>query len=176
MVQTGAWLAPRVVIEEAGYWREYISPDDDGEFYTRVLLASSGVRYCKKGCVYYRKHEHETRVSSLRSREALRGWILSIDSKRDHLLPRTTIENRKQAANNLARQYWSIALDAYPQFPKLARSAEDRATQLGFPNPLHAISKNGWKSQVSQSVRFLLGWRAARWLQSKYHRAREQFT
>jgi glycosyltransferase involved in cell wall biosynthesis len=40
MIQTNAWLTPADVIKRAGYWSEIYSPDDDGEFFCRVLLAS----------------------------------------------------------------------------------------------------------------------------------------
>jgi glycosyltransferase involved in cell wall biosynthesis len=174
MVQTGAWLTPRSVINEAGPWKEYTSPDDDGEFFARVLLSSSGVRYVDEGCVYYRQHENATRVSGLRSKTALKGWLRSIDSKRDHLIPETTDEQREQAAHGLARQYWSLALDAYPAQPDLATQAEERAADLGFATPLHSISRNGWKGLIARFVRSLLGWRAARWCQAQYHRARNE--
>jgi glycosyltransferase involved in cell wall biosynthesis len=172
MVQPGAWLTPRAVIEKAGPWREDISKDDDGEFFTRVLLASCGVQYVSQGCVYYRQYRDGSRVSSLRSKEAVAGWLRSIDSKRDHLLPHTTDEQREQAAFGLARQYWSLALDAYPAHPEVAARAEQRAADLGHPAPLRTVSENGWKGTIAQGVESYLGWRAARWLQQTYHRAR----
>lgn len=176
MVQTGAWLAPNSLIEEAGPWKEYVSPDDDGEFFTRVLLASNGIRYVGEGCVYYRKHADTPRLSDLRSREALKGWMRSITSKCEHLLPHTTGEQREQAARGLARQYWSLALDAYPSDPAIAALAEQRAADLGHPEPLRSVSENGWKGAIAQRVESHFGWRAARWLQDKYHGAREKIT
>jgi glycosyltransferase involved in cell wall biosynthesis len=176
MVQPGAWLTPRATIEKAGTWREDISKDDDGEFFTRVLLASRGVRYVDRGCVYYRQYRDDSRVSSLRSQDAVEGWLRSIDSKRDHLLPHTTDEQRDQAALGLARQYWSLALDAYPAHPEVAARAEQRAADLGHPAPLRRVSENGWKGTIAQGVRSYLGWRSARWLQHTYHRMRTGIT
>ncbi len=172
MVQPGAWLTPRAVIEKAGPWREDISKDDDGEFFTRVLLASCGIQYVGQGCVYYRQYRDGSRVSSLRSKGAVAGWLRSIDSKRDHLLPQTTHEQREQAAFGLARQYWSLALDAYPAHPEVAARAEQRAADLGHPAPLRTVSENGWTGTIAQGVESYLGWRAARRLQHTYHRAR----
>ncbi|MFN9113309.1 MAG: glycosyltransferase family 2 protein, partial [Bacteroidota bacterium] len=42
-IQTNSWLIPRNLIERAGGWRPYRCPDDDGEFFSRILLASSGI-------------------------------------------------------------------------------------------------------------------------------------
>ena len=174
MVQPGAWLTPRTVIEDAGPWREDLSLDDDGEFFVRVLLASRGVKYVGQGCVYYRQYDDSTRVSNLRSRDALRSWLRSIDSKRNHLFPHTPAERREALAYGLARQYWSLAFDAYPSHPDVATRAERRAADLGHPVPLRTVSENGWKGTVAQGVRSLLSWRAARWLQQRYHRTRKR--
>ena len=174
MVQPGAWLTPRTVIEKTGPWREDLSLDDDGEFFARAVLASQGVRYVDQGGVYYRQYKDSTRVSNLRSRDALKSWLHSIDSKRNHLLPRTSQEQRKEAKFGLARQYWSLALDAHPAHPDVASQAEQRAADLGHPAPLRSVSKNGWKGEIAKGVSSLLGWRSARWLQQHYHRTRRR--
>ncbi len=44
LVQTRAWLTPTRVAEQAGPWDERVTRDQDGEYFTRVLLASNGVR------------------------------------------------------------------------------------------------------------------------------------
>ena len=170
MVQPGAWLTPRTVVEEAGPWREDLSLDDDGEFFTRALLASEGVAHAEEGCVYYRQHEAGPRVSGLRSKEAMKSWLRSIDAKCDHLLPQTTKTQRENASWGLAHQYWSLAFDAYPDHPEIAGVAEDRAAALGYPDPIRSVSENGWKGEIAQTVRSILGWRAARKLQRVYHR------
>jgi glycosyltransferase involved in cell wall biosynthesis len=42
-VPYGAWLTPQSVAEAAGPWDEVVrSPDDDGEYFARVILASGG--------------------------------------------------------------------------------------------------------------------------------------
>ncbi len=174
MVQPGAWLTPRTVIKNAGPWREDISKDDDGEFFARALLASCGVQYVGRGCVYYRQYRDDSRVSSLRSRDAVEGWLRSIDSKRDHLMTCTTGEQRDELAYGLARQYWSLAFNAYPTHPDVAIRAERRAADLGHPAPLQTVSENGWKGTLARGIGALLGWRAARWLQQKYHRTRKE--
>src|SRR5205807_7008133 len=54
MMPNFAWLTPRAVIEEAGPWNEQLSLNDDGEFFCRVVLASSGIRFCNDARGYYR--------------------------------------------------------------------------------------------------------------------------
>src|SRR5208282_1367964 len=53
-MQTATWLVSREVTEAAGPWDTRLLGDDDGEFFTRVLMASHGVKFVPNGKVYYR--------------------------------------------------------------------------------------------------------------------------
>src|SRR5208282_1441691 len=53
MMHPAAWLIPRLLIERAGPWNEALTLDDDGEYFTRVVLASRGVRLCKEAKSFY---------------------------------------------------------------------------------------------------------------------------
>ena len=46
MMHPWAWLPSRALARKAGPWDESLSLDDDGESFTRVVLASPGVRCC----------------------------------------------------------------------------------------------------------------------------------
>lgn len=56
MMQPGAWLTPRVLIERAGPWNEELSLHDDGEFFTRVLLCARRNVFVPGVVAYYRQH------------------------------------------------------------------------------------------------------------------------
>jgi len=174
MVQPGAWLVPRAVMEDAGPWDKRLSRDDDGEYFTRVLLSSNRVQYVEDGCVYYRQHTGE-RVSGLHSREKFESWLLAVDLKLDHLSAELEGDRYPGLARGLARQYWSVALSAYPEFPEIAVKAERRAGDLGFPEMLRSVSENGWKGWIAKTISHTIGWRPARHLQWAYHRTRENF-
>ena len=53
MLFPAMWLMPRDIVHRAGLWREDLSLNDDGEFVTRVVLASSRVLFCPGGTAYY---------------------------------------------------------------------------------------------------------------------------
>ena len=53
-MQTATWLVSRELAEAAGQWDTRLLGDDDGEFFCRVLLASTGTRFVKESRVYYR--------------------------------------------------------------------------------------------------------------------------
>lgn len=49
-----AWLASRTLIDRAGYWDESLTGDDDGEFFGRLLVTASEMRFCEATRVLYR--------------------------------------------------------------------------------------------------------------------------
>jgi glycosyltransferase involved in cell wall biosynthesis len=54
MMQTACWLVPRVLTEDAGPWNQTVSVNDDGEYFSRVILKSSGIAFCPYEGVLYR--------------------------------------------------------------------------------------------------------------------------
>ena len=53
-MQTATWLTSRELTQAAGLWDTRMLSDDDGEYFCRVLLRSSGVRFVQAARVYYR--------------------------------------------------------------------------------------------------------------------------
>jgi len=53
-MQTATWLVSRELTRAAGPWDTRLLGDDDGEYFCRVLLPSSGVRFVPDAKVYYR--------------------------------------------------------------------------------------------------------------------------
>jgi glycosyltransferase involved in cell wall biosynthesis len=53
-MQTATWLVSREVTEAAGPWDTRLLGDDDGEYFSRVLLAGDGTRFVPEAKVYYR--------------------------------------------------------------------------------------------------------------------------
>jgi len=64
MVQPNAYLIPREISEKIGQWNEEISPspDEDGEYFSRVLLSCDTV-FFSEGVNYYRKNISEPSLS-----------------------------------------------------------------------------------------------------------------
>lgn len=48
------WLTPRALIEKAGPWNEELTVNDDGEFFSRVLLKADYIHFVPTGVAYYR--------------------------------------------------------------------------------------------------------------------------
>lgn len=162
MVPYHAWFTPRELLHEAGLWDVDISQDQDGEYFTRVLLASNGVRWSNEGRVYYRKFENGRSLSGGRLSEHLWGRIQAVNSKRDHLLPRTTEINNVKARRALARQYRDIAYHAHPRFPDIYNEAEAKAAELG------GYEMTFFDKTRLRYVERLFGWKMARRLSHAY--------
>jgi len=157
MVQPNAWLTSRHVIDKAGLWNEMRSPDDDGEFFCRVILESERVCYSPGAVNYYRKLAGNKNLSAQKSHEACQSKLTVTDLKTKHLLARTDNDKAKLA---LSRLYWENAFAFYPAFKTLAKEAERKAKDLAPHLRIRAYSK-GLKLFLSK----VFGWKSIAYLQ-----------
>lgn len=153
MIQPNAYLAPRYVMEKAGFWEEFYSPDDDGEYFCRVILSSDGIRFSEQGINYYRKYKLGNSLSGRKSRKAREGLLRSLDLKAQHLLAKT---NSPEAKFALARLYIENAVLFYPAHRDLSSKALKMARSLDLQEVNYVGGKNG------HAIAKFLGWRAAR--------------
>jgi glycosyltransferase involved in cell wall biosynthesis len=54
-MQTATWLVSRALTEAAGPWDCRLMGDDDGEYFSRVILKSDAIKFVTGGQVYYRR-------------------------------------------------------------------------------------------------------------------------
>jgi len=163
MVPPGAWLTPRAVAEDAGGWDETPSPDDDGEYFARVVLASAGIRRAASGRFYYRKRPTGGSWSSLpRNARSEWGALHSLECKMQHLLARTSDPRARRA---LANRFVQRAVEAYPYFPEITGRALEKAHGLGGTDYLPPYGT--WKGDLFSRV---FGWKATKRAQAIYHR------
>lgn len=166
-VPHGAWLTPRSIANAAGPWDDSIrSPDDDGEYFARVVLASQGVRASATGCYYYRRFRQGGTYSTVFSESNLRGRLHSLNSKAGYLLART---QDPKAYRALANRYVDIAFNAYPEFPALTEQAQKKATEMGGTD--YTPPFGTWTGELLRKV---LGWKAAKRLNAAYHRTAQR--
>ena len=162
MVPPGAWLTPRAVAESAGPWDDSVrSPDDDGEYFARVVLASRGIRASRMCRHYYRKFVKGGSYSSTYSEALLWGRFHSLNCKATHLLART---NDPRAYRALANRYVDLAFGAYPSFPKLTDEALRKAREMGGTG---YVPRFGWKGNLLSRM---LGWKMTKRLNFHFHK------
>jgi glycosyltransferase involved in cell wall biosynthesis len=166
MVQPGSWLTPRTITDKVGPWNVSIdpSPDNDGEYFARVVLASSGIRKCPEGIIYYRKFPNGGSMSGQRSPAYQAGAVRSLDLIQAALLAECREERALKA---LARRYQDTAFTAYPYAPEITKIALSRASKLGYCKykPRFATPKGRFLSKM-------VGWRSTRRLQVYWHHFR----
>lgn len=151
MMPTHSWLTPRSLIEKSGGWDETPSPNDDGEFFARVLLNSRGLLFCTQARAYYRSGIPGS-SSKIKSPEMLAAIYRSIEQSTGYLLEREDSPRTRRAC---AAYFQRFIYEAYPDGPQLVSRAEERVRALGgsdFPLPtggrLHrlAVRTLNWKN------------------------------
>jgi len=71
-----SYLIRKSILNQSGKWNLNIRSNQDGEFFSRVLVCSNSVKYVDKGIAFYRLHSG-VRQSALKSKEVLNNRILS---------------------------------------------------------------------------------------------------
>lgn len=159
MIALHAWLTPRGVIDKAGLWNETISVDDDGEFFCRVLLASSGIRYSAEAINYYRKFNgSRNTLSSRKDHKTLSNVLKSTTSKAEYVLKQKDTPLVRMV---FSRLYYENAFLFFPMYPDLVNEAEKKAKELS-PNFSYNPFEN--KRGIVNLLSKWAGWKATKYL------------
>jgi glycosyltransferase involved in cell wall biosynthesis len=152
-MQTATWLVSRELTEAAGPWDVRLLGDDDGEYFSRVILQSEGVRFVRDAKVFYRVTPC-TRLSYIgasdRKKEAQFlsmklnvGYIRSVEDS-----------DRVRAACVTYLQNWLI--NFYPERLDIVKELEKLALSLGGRlEPPRLRWKYAW-------IKPLFGWSQAK--------------
>ncbi len=162
MVQTSAWLTPKSITDQIGPWNEKLLLDQDGEYFARAVLASKGIR-TTGGINYYRRFVLGGNISAKADKiENLQSALLALNLKAEYLGRYTRSDQYLQAMSTL---YMEIAINAYPRFPELARICEAEVKKTGKKPDIPVLG-----GKLIEFTRYLLGWKAARFLRIKMHK------
>ena len=147
-----AWLIPRALCDAAGPWDESLSLNDDGEYMSRVLAHSDGIRFSPDARAYYRsgnplsygsRKSREAAVSELRAWDSITATLRSLDDSDRSALAAATGYQRFQA-------------NYYPEFSDLVAQAAAKERALGGGQYRFqggrlyraAVRTLGWKAAV----------------------------
>jgi len=117
MVQPNAYLISRKIANEIGEWNEEISPspDEDGEYFARVLLATETVFYTE-GVNYYRKVSNTKSLSQNFSFQRALNLLDTVELKFSHLFK---VENSKRIRKLYQFNISQVAYQFGVRYPKL---------------------------------------------------------
>ena len=151
MMHPSAWLVPREAAVRAGPWEESLSLNDDGEYFARVALASSGLAYCPDDAArsFYRSGLRGS-LSQQRSLRARRSQFHSLELITRHLLAREDSPRTHRACAGYWRRY---VHDFFPAPADLMRRAEAEVVRLG-----EAVGRPAMGPRTA-ALATLLGWR-----------------
>jgi glycosyltransferase involved in cell wall biosynthesis len=155
MMHPAAWLVSRELTQRSGFWDERISLDDDGEYFTRVALASDRIQCCFAALSYYRSQI----PSSLSGRKSDAAWnsaFLSLELSVGRLL---TLNNTAATRGAAAAAFQRFIYESYPAAKSARRRAAATIETLGGTD----LQPEG--GPKFQALRRLVGWRIAKRLQ-----------
>lgn len=155
MYQCALFLIPRTLLEEVGGWNEQLNLINDFEFFTRLVLASDGIRFTSEARLYYRSGLTSS-LSQQRTRIAWRSASLSTILATEHALKAEDSPRTRSACANMLQ---ALVYEMYPNCPDIIVKLEQRVANLGGSD----ITPKGGNSFTM--IRRLIGWKSARHLQ-----------
>jgi glycosyltransferase involved in cell wall biosynthesis len=162
MLFPAMWLIPRSIVSSAGPWREDLTLNNDAEYFTRVILASAKVLFCKGARAYYRSGIQGS-LSGMKSDAGWRSQEKVLECCEQYLLGAEQSERARRAASMLWQRF---AYACYPYIPSMANRAVARAKGL------HGDSLAVEGGLMFRVMAKLVGWRLARRFQRWYYSRR----
>jgi hypothetical protein len=154
-MQTATWLVSRELTEAAGAWDTRLLSDDDGEYFSRVILASSGITFVPESKVFYRgpglafnSLSHIGRCS----RKIEAHWL----SMQLHIGYLRSLENSRRVNDACLNYLQTSLLCFYPEKTDIVTQAEQIAGKLGGRLATPRLS---WKYSW---LEHMFGWRLAK--------------
>jgi len=153
MIPVHAWLCPTKIIQQAGFWCEYLSLDDDGEYFCRVMLQAKKIHYLPEALGYYRKFSNRVSLSRSTNKKALESAILAIDLKRASL-EKNMDTSDPRFGRVLGRLYMEAAIATWPVFPDLTRRCTEGAKSVGDTSYIPYLG-----NPILEKLRPIFGWK-----------------
>ncbi len=162
-MQTATWLVSRELTEAAGPWDTRLLGDDDGEYFSRVLLASERTRFVPDAKVYYRMSGSNSLSYIGQSDKKREAQWLSMELHIRYLRSLEDTPRVRAACVNYLQNWMGFF---YPERRDIYERARTLARDLGGELEVPRLS---WKYSGIQA---LFGWKLARRAQVFLPRAR----
>lgn len=155
------WLVSRELTQKAGPWDTRLITGEDGEYFCRVILASSSVKFVENAKVFYRFTGSSAAGSYIGlSNRKMESQFLGMQLEIDHLL---SCEDSKRTRTACTKFLQTWLHHFYPNRPDLVEKAQQLAENLGGRLSLPRASwKYAW-------IEKLFGFAAAKHAQLYYN-------
>ena len=125
MMIPAGWLGSRQLFEGMRPWDESLLINQDGEYFTRAIVASAGVIFEPQSRVYYRSELHES-VSQFKPHKAP-SLFASIESYEKSILQ---LGNGPALKTLISNHYMGFIYRVYPLVPELRKKARAKIEAL----------------------------------------------
>ena len=145
MVQPNAYLLPKEIVVKIGNWNVDISPspDEDGEYFARALLAANQVCFTE-GINYYRKLPNQKSLSQIHSYNRALNLLKTVDLKFKHIFKteRSKLTEKLFQLNisQVAYQYGTDYPDIINESRKILRSNTFKSLKIVKPRKFKLVS------------------------------------
>lgn len=127
MLTCSSYLVPRKLVEIVGGWDERVLKNQDGEFFSRILMTADKVYHTADAKFYYRTGEYLS-VSKASSKEKVASMLDTFISYRKNAL---VIEDSERVRKALAVNFTLFMYIHGNQFPDLMKIAQSEVKNLG---------------------------------------------
>lgn len=91
------YLIPRAVVEKAGPWNEELTVNDDGEYFSRIILNADIIKFCKNTYVLYRTGAGNRLSQKIMDRQGVESFIYSWNKIEKNIFLKTGTKNHLYA-------------------------------------------------------------------------------
>lgn len=127
MLQTSCYMVSRQLVNGAGGWRENLLMNQDGDFFSRILMIASEAYFVPNAKVYYRVGEYST-VSKANSEKKLESLLDSYIRYKENALNH---EDNLRVRKALSRNFTYFIYLYGNKYPELYRKAKEQVDCLG---------------------------------------------
>jgi glycosyltransferase involved in cell wall biosynthesis len=162
MIQPNAFLTPKAIIDKAGPWNSSISPcpDEDGEYFARVIVNSEGIIYDPDVFNYYRKTNNKNSLSGQWNTVTCLNLINSVWIKHQYMMSfAASTEQQTLIHNATYRSFDELKVQIYLVYNDLVLMIENYQSKL-HPSVKKKYHKMG--GVFLNSISNVFGWKAAK--------------
>jgi glycosyltransferase involved in cell wall biosynthesis len=125
--QQQTWLASRKLIDKAGLWDEELSFNDDGDFFSRLVLFSSGIKFVPNSISFYRVDS----INSLSKRKNKKSYTSYLNSAKNFEKTILNNFNNNKYREFASKMYSKVFCETYPEYKDIYCECESSIKSLG---------------------------------------------
>ena len=129
---TGMWLIPRKLIRKTHGWDEKVLINNDGEYISRVILLSKGIKFCPWSVFYYRRDVPLSVSKNFTSKKVYQSWLYSYKCYVKNFETTFNFNTAKELGRRALSVYYC---NSYPNYPDLLAECKNDIKKLGYNSP-----------------------------------------